>query len=105
MSQARLNGASAPGESTRRCRHGCRGHTRFGKPDEQHFHNGKALNQVAADDVRIGVTGNPANTNALIAMSNAPDIPRERFSALTRLDQRGLVQALAPEMCRPPTGC
>src|SRR6478735_6571122 len=46
---------------------------------------GKALNKVAADDVRIGVTGNPANTNALIAMSNAPDIPRERFSALTRL--------------------
>ena len=48
---------------------------------------GKALNDVAADDVRIGVTGNPANTNALIAMSNAPDIPRERFSALTRLDE------------------
>ena len=37
---------------------------------------GKALNSVAADDVRIGVTGNPANTNALIAMSNAPDIPQ-----------------------------
>ena len=37
---------------------------------------GKALNEVAADDVRIGVTGNPANTNALIAMSNAPDIPK-----------------------------
>ena len=54
---------------------------------------GKALNKVAADDVRIGVTGNPANTNALIAMSNAPDIPRERFSALTRLDHnRGLSQ-------------
>src|SRR6195952_4122773 len=46
---------------------------------------GKALNEVAADDIRIGVTGNPANTNALIAMTNAPDIPRERFSALTRL--------------------
>ncbi|WP_426562774.1 malate dehydrogenase [Angustibacter sp. McL0619] len=54
---------------------------------------GKALNKVAADDVRVGVTGNPANTNALIAMSNAPDIPRERFSALTRLDHnRGLSQ-------------
>lgn len=39
---------------------------------------GKALNAVAADDVRVGVTGNPANTNALIAMTNAPDIPRER---------------------------
>ena len=37
---------------------------------------GKALNEVAADDVRIGVTGNPANTNALIAMTNAPDIPQ-----------------------------
>jgi malate dehydrogenase len=47
---------------------------------------GKALNEVAADDIRIGVTGNPANTNALIAMTNAPDIPNERFSALTRLD-------------------
>src|SRR5699024_2901995 len=45
---------------------------------------GKALNEVAADDVRVGVTGNPANTNALIAMRNAPDIPNERFSALTR---------------------
>jgi malate dehydrogenase len=47
---------------------------------------GKALNKVAADDIRVGVTGNPANTNALIAMTNAPDIPQERFSALTRLD-------------------
>src|SRR3546814_153563 len=47
---------------------------------------GKALNAAAADDVRIGVTSNPANTNALIAMTNAPDIPDERFSALTRLD-------------------
>ena len=36
---------------------------------------GKALNEVAADDIRVGVTGNPANTNALIAMTNAPDIP------------------------------
>jgi malate dehydrogenase len=56
---------------------------------------GKALNQVAADDVRIGVTGNPANTNALIAMSNAPDIPRERFSALTRLDHNRAISQLA----------
>ena len=46
---------------------------------------GKALNDVAADDVRIGVTGNPANTNALIAMSNAPDIPRERFLSLIHI--------------------
>jgi malate dehydrogenase len=56
---------------------------------------GKALNEVAADDVRIGVTGNPANTNALIAMSNAPDIPRERFSALTRLDHNRALSQLA----------
>ena len=56
---------------------------------------GKALNAVAADDVRITVTGNPANTNALIAMSNAPDIPNERFSALTRLDHNRAISQLA----------
>lgn len=56
---------------------------------------GKALNAVAADDVRIGVTGNPANTNALIAMTNAPDIPQERFSALTRLDHNRAISQLA----------
>ncbi len=56
---------------------------------------GRALNDVAADDVRIGVTGNPANTNALIAMTNAPDIPRERFSALTRLDHNRAISQLA----------
>lgn len=56
---------------------------------------GKALNDVAASDVRIGVTGNPANTNALIAMTNAPDIPQERFSALTRLDHNRAISQLA----------
>lgn len=56
---------------------------------------GQALNSVAADNVRIGVTGNPANTNALIAMSNAPDIPTERFSALTRLDHNRALSQLA----------
>jgi malate dehydrogenase len=56
---------------------------------------GKALNSVAADDVRVGVTGNPANTNALIASSNAPDIPKERFSALTRLDHNRAISQLA----------
>ena len=56
---------------------------------------GKALNSVAADDIRVGVTGNPANTNALIAMTNAPDIPRERFSALTRLDHNRAISQLA----------
>jgi malate dehydrogenase len=56
---------------------------------------GKALNEVAADDIRIGVTGNPANTNALIAMTNAPDIPQDRFSALTRLDHNRAISQLA----------
>jgi malate dehydrogenase len=56
---------------------------------------GKALNEVAASDIRIGVTGNPANTNALIAMTNAPDIPRGRFSALTRLDHNRAISQLA----------
>ncbi len=56
---------------------------------------GKALNDHAASDVRIGVTGNPANTNALIAMRNAPDIPTDRFSALTRLDHNRAISQLA----------
>ena len=56
---------------------------------------GKALNDHAADDIRITVTGNPANTNALITMSNARDIPRERFSALTRLDHNRAIAQLA----------
>jgi len=64
---------------------------------------GKALNDAAADDVRIGVTGNPANTNALIAMTNAPDIPRERFSALTRLDHNRAISQLAAKTGSPVT--
>jgi malate dehydrogenase len=64
---------------------------------------GKALNDVAADDVRVTVTGNPANTNALIAMSNAPDIPRERFSALTRLDHNRAISQLAAKTGVPVT--
>lgn len=64
---------------------------------------GKALNSVAADDVRIGVTGNPANTNALIALSNAPDIPKERFSALTRLDHNRAISQLAKKTGAPVT--
>ncbi|MGH3498223.1 MAG: malate dehydrogenase, partial [Nocardioidaceae bacterium] len=56
---------------------------------------GKAINDRAADDIRVTVTGNPANTNALIAMSNAPDVPRERFSALTRLDHNRALAQLA----------
>nr|WP_227464471.1 malate dehydrogenase [Nocardioides lijunqiniae] len=64
---------------------------------------GKALNAVAADDVRIGVTGNPANTNALIALKNAPDIPQERFSALTRLDHNRAISQLAAKTGAPVT--
>ena len=56
---------------------------------------GKALNDHAADDVLVLVTGNPANTNALIAMKNAPDIPQERFHALTRLDHNRAKAQLA----------
>ena len=64
---------------------------------------GKALNKVAADDVRVGVTGNPANTNALIAMTNAPDIPQHRFSALTRLDHNRAISQLAARTGAPVT--
>ena len=64
---------------------------------------GKALNDVAADDVRILVTGNPANTNALIAKSNAPDIPAERFNALTRLDHNRAISQLAAKLGVPVT--
>ena len=56
---------------------------------------GKALAAKAADDVRILVVGNPANTNCLIAMHNAKEIPRQRFSAMTRLDQNRAMAQLA----------
>jgi malate dehydrogenase len=59
---------------------------------------GEALNAGAADDVKILVVGNPANTNALIAMSNAPDIPGERFTAMTRLDENRAVAQLADKL-------
>jgi malate dehydrogenase len=59
---------------------------------------GEALNEGAADDVKILVVGNPANTNALIAMNNAPDIPDERFSAMTRLDENRAVAMLAEKV-------
>jgi len=64
---------------------------------------GRALNEVAADDIRVTVTGNPANTNALIAMSSAPDIPDERFSALTRLDHNRAISQLAAKLDVPVT--
>ncbi|MBT5504627.1 MAG: malate dehydrogenase, partial [Actinobacteria bacterium] len=57
---------------------------------------GKALNDHADDDLRVLVVGNPANTNCLIAMNNAPDVPDERFTAMMRLDHnRALSQASA----------
>jgi malate dehydrogenase len=59
---------------------------------------GRALNDGASSDVRVLVVGNPANTNALIAMSNAPDIPRERFTAMTRLDENRAVAQLAEKV-------
>jgi malate dehydrogenase len=59
---------------------------------------GEALNAGAADNLRVLVVGNPANTNALIALSNAPDIPSERFSAMTRLDENRAVAQLASRL-------
>jgi malate dehydrogenase len=56
---------------------------------------GAALNAHAAADVRVLVVGNPANTNALIAQQNAPDIPPERFTAMTRLDHNRAIAQLA----------
>jgi malate dehydrogenase len=56
---------------------------------------GQVLNRVASRDVKVLVVGNPANTNALIAMESAPDLPRENFTALTRLDHNRALAALA----------
>jgi malate dehydrogenase len=56
---------------------------------------GNALNEHAASDVKVLVVGNPANTNCLIAQCNAPDIPRERFTAMTRLDHNRAIAQLA----------
>jgi len=62
---------------------------------------GAALNEVAADDIRVVVVGNPANTNALIAAASAPDIPGERFAALTRLDHNRALAQLAATLDVP----
>jgi malate dehydrogenase len=59
---------------------------------------GRTLNERAADDVKVLVVGNPANTNCLIAMSNAPDIPRERFTSMMRLDHNRAVAQLAGKL-------
>jgi malate dehydrogenase len=56
---------------------------------------GKAINDNAADDIKVLVVGNPANTNALIAQAAAPDVPRERFTAMTRLDHNRAISQLA----------
>jgi malate dehydrogenase len=59
---------------------------------------GKALNERAASDVKVLVVGNPANTNCLIAMNNAPDVPRERFTSMMRLDHNRAVAQLAAKV-------
>jgi malate dehydrogenase len=56
---------------------------------------GQAINENAADDVRVLVVGNPANTNCLIAMNHAPDVPDGRFTAMTRLDHNRALAQLA----------
>jgi len=62
---------------------------------------GKAINDNAGDDIRVLVVGNPANTNALIAMGNAPDVPAERFTAMTRLDHNRAIAQLASQTGKP----
>ncbi len=62
---------------------------------------GAALNARAADDIRVVVVGNPANTNALIAAASAPDIPGDRFAALTRLDHDRAVGQLSAALGAP----
>ncbi|MEU3310486.1 malate dehydrogenase [Nocardiopsis sp. NPDC055551] len=59
---------------------------------------GEAINAGAADDVRVLVVGNPANTNALIAQNHAPDVPAERFTAMTRLDHNRALTQLAKKL-------
>ncbi len=64
---------------------------------------GKALNDSAAEDIKVLVVGNPANTNCLIAMNNAKDIPRERFTAMLRLDHNRAIAQLANKLEVPVT--
>ncbi|MFF4411466.1 malate dehydrogenase [Streptosporangium sp. NPDC001559] len=64
---------------------------------------GKAINDNAADDIRVLVVGNPANTNALIAQQHAPDVPAERFTAMTRLDHNRALSQLAAKLQVPVT--
>ena len=62
---------------------------------------GRALNEHASDDLRVLVVGNPANTNSLIAMHNAPDVPNERFTAMTRLDHNRALSQVARRLGVP----
>ncbi|GAA0331306.1 malate dehydrogenase [Actinoallomurus spadix] len=62
---------------------------------------GEAINAGAADDVRVLVVGNPANTNALIAKSHAPDVPADRFTAMTRLDHNRAIAQLSKKVETP----
>ncbi|MEV0130942.1 malate dehydrogenase [Dactylosporangium sp. NPDC050688] len=62
---------------------------------------GEAINAGAADDIKILVVGNPANTNALIAQRNAPDVPADRFTAMTRLDHNRAVAQLSQKLGVP----
>ena len=62
---------------------------------------GRALNEVASREVKVLVVGNPANTNALIAMKNAPDLKPEQFSAMTRLDHNRALSQLAEKTGSP----
>ncbi len=62
---------------------------------------GEAINAGAADDIKVLVVGNPANTNALIAASAAPDVPKERFTAMMRLDHNRAIAQLANKLGRP----
>ncbi|MFI1796764.1 malate dehydrogenase [Streptomyces sp. NPDC020379] len=62
---------------------------------------GKAINDHAADDIKVLVVGNPANTNALIAQAAAPDVPAERFTAMTRLDHNRAISQLAQKTGTP----
>ncbi|WP_103339318.1 malate dehydrogenase [Amycolatopsis sp. CA-126428] len=64
---------------------------------------GEAINAGAADDIKVLVVGNPANTNALIARSHAPDVPAERFTAMTRLDHNRALAQLAKKLGVPVT--
>jgi malate dehydrogenase len=62
---------------------------------------GKALNAVAKRDVKVLVVGNPANTNAYIAMKSAPDLPRENFTAMLRLDHNRALSQIAAKTGKP----